>query len=833
MSAPGRCAYISRLWVPGMPHTMSTPWAARASASARPPLEVVAAPTGISLRRSRRLPERDLDAGCVRQQLARVVGAGAGEAPPAGAAREGGAAGQPRHSVGDGADEREVVGNEEQAEAHLVAQLAEQLDDRRLYGDVEGGGDLVADQHRGLGGERAGDRHALAFATRKLIGKAGGGRGGQRHAFEAFPDLRADVALAGGAEQLEPAGDGLADRRARVQRRVRVLEDVLDLAAFLAGAPACGLLEGGAAEADLAGPLVVQAGDAAGRGRLAAAGLTDQRHALVVVDVEVDVEEDLALAIVRVQIADGQHHVLADRAPLSLPGALGRRLAHRIGDVVAADLVAVAKIRDPRELGATVVARELAARMEVAAPRPVAGQRRVPRDAHHRALAGDVGNGAQQPAGVRVARVGEQLVARAALDDPPPVHDRDAVGELGHHGQVVAHVQRGDPMAPAQISHGLQHSGLCRHVEAGGRLVAHDHVRAVRERHRDRDALLLAARELVRVVLQEVVVGGERHLTERLAHSRLALFGAAVRRVGLEDLLELGGDPQRRVQGGARVLRNVGDHPAAQAAELALSERAQIAAVDADDAPGDLAAAPDVAEQRHPHGRLARARLADQAEPLAGTDPDPDLVDHVHARAAERDAQVDDVDGRFFHCLGGVHHSFVRSRPIAARATPSVTRFVPTVRTAIASTGSRTPHGMTAIDRRFSLIMSPQSAAGGCSPKPRKLIAAIRPIENVIRSPSSTSSGLVTFGSSPSMMIRERRSPATSSALMKSRSTICWAAPRITRATRGAWVIPTVTTISQSFGPIAETASSTKMICGNASTTSFPRISTSSTQLRE
>ncbi len=83
------------------------------------------------------------------------------------------------------------------------------------------------------------------------------------------------------------------------------------------------------------------------------------------------------------------------------------------------------------------------------------------------------------------------------------------------------------------------------------------------------------------------------------------------------------------------------------------------------------------------------------------------------------------------------------------------------------------------------------------------------------------------------MMIRERFSPATSSALMKSRSTICWAAPRITRATRGACVIPTVSTISHSFGPIAETASSTKMICGNASTTSLIRMSTSSSQPRE
>ena len=86
-----------------------------------------------------------------------------------------------------------------------------------------------------------------------------------------------------------------------------------------------------------------------------------------------------------------------------------------------------------------------------------------------------------------------------------------------------------------------------------------------------------------------------------------------------------------------------------------------------------------------------------------------------------------------------------------------------------------------------------------------------------MRRPISTSSGLVTFGRSSPKTIRQRFSPTTSAALMKSRSTTSWPAPRMTRATRGACVKPTVRTISHSFGPIAETASRTKMICGNDS----------------
>ena len=55
----------------------------------------------------------------------------------------------------------------------------------------------------------------------------------------------------------------------------------------------------------------------------------------------------------------------------------------------------------------------------------------------------------------------------------------------------------------------------------------------------------------------------------------------------------------------------------------------------------------------------------------------------------------------------------------------------------------------------------------------------------------------------------------------------------MTRATRGAWVSPTVNTISHSFGPTAETASRTNTICGKASSTSLLRMSTSSSQPRE
>jgi hypothetical protein len=50
---------------------------------------------------------------------------------------------------------------------------------------------------------------------------------------------------------------------------------------------------------------------------------------------------------------------------------------------------------------------------------------------------------------------------------------------------------------------------LCRHVEPGRRLVEDDHARPARERHRQTDALLLSAGELVRIPPEELLVARE------------------------------------------------------------------------------------------------------------------------------------------------------------------------------------------------------------------------------------------------------------------------------------------------------------------------------------
>ena len=84
-----------------------------------------------------------------------------------------------------------------------------------------------------------------------------------------------------------------ADRHARVQGRVGVLEDHLHLAAHAAQVAAAQLGQLCAAEVDAAGGGLVELEDGAAGGGLAAAGLADEAQGLARLDVDVDAVDGL------------------------------------------------------------------------------------------------------------------------------------------------------------------------------------------------------------------------------------------------------------------------------------------------------------------------------------------------------------------------------------------------------------------------------------------------------------------------------------------------------------------------------------------------------------
>src|SRR5439155_24143413 len=146
-----------------------------------------------------------------------------------------------------------------------------------------------------LGGEGPCDCHALALAARQLCGQAAHVAGVQMDVLEQLGHLALPLAPGEPEEELERPRNDRTDAPPRVERRIRILEDVLDLAqqpsrpAIRADADVLPL------EHDLSSARRQEPGDRPGDRRLAASALTDQRQRLATPDREVDVMDDRAL----------------------------------------------------------------------------------------------------------------------------------------------------------------------------------------------------------------------------------------------------------------------------------------------------------------------------------------------------------------------------------------------------------------------------------------------------------------------------------------------------------------------------------------------------------
>lgn len=135
--------------------------------------------------------------------------------------------------VGQLDDQPEVVGDEQDAAARLVAEPGQQRDDLRLDGHVERGGGLVRDEQLRLAGQRHRDHGPLPHPARELV----------RVVLDAAARVRDPDEiehLGGPGERGAPRaalvppvhlGDLVADGERRVQARHRLLEDHRDLVA--------------------------------------------------------------------------------------------------------------------------------------------------------------------------------------------------------------------------------------------------------------------------------------------------------------------------------------------------------------------------------------------------------------------------------------------------------------------------------------------------------------------------------------------------------------------------------------------------------------------------
>ena len=535
------------------------------------------------------------------------------------------------------------MGDHQDTEAERLPQVEQQGQDLAPDRGVERRDRLVGHDQLGRHRQRARDQHPLPLAAGQLVRVAqeqplGGpqpGRGQRRR-----DELRLAPALAVGAlEPVQPdaLGDRLVDRVPGVERAGRVLEHELD-APTERPQPPRGALEGLPVEQHLAGGGLLEAQQGAGERGLARARLAHQRDDLPRRDAEVDAvhrPRDRAAAALE---ADAEAAGLeGGRAGLGHRGSTSRQAAARLVAVRAQlghDRVAVVEA-----LRAARV--ERAARRQLGRVGRVAGQPRRGVPGGHVA---DPGEGRRQGAGVGVQRVGEDLVGGPVLDHAPGVHHGDPVAEVGQHRQVVADHQQPDVEVADQSLEHVEHLGLHHHVEGGGGLVGDDQAGPAGQRHRDHDALPLAAGELVGV--GPGALARQPDLLEQLTDARLDRLRRQVRLVEPDGFGDLGPDA---LDGVERVQRALEDHRRpgpAQRAQRAPLHRLHVLALE-EDATGDAGARRLQPQDRRGQGGLAAARLPRDADHLAGGHRQRDTADggYVATRGPVGDRDVVEAAG--------------------------------------------------------------------------------------------------------------------------------------------------------------------------------------------
>jgi hypothetical protein len=216
----------------------------------------------------------------------------------------------------------------------------------------------------------------------------------------------------------------------------------------------------------------------------------------------------------------------------------------------------------------------------------------------------------QQRPGVGVLRGFQDLVDRAFLDDAPQVHDRDAIRQVGHDGEVVRDEQVGQPQCVLQFLQQIEDLRLHGDVQRAGRLVADHQPRIDCQGACNTDALALATGKLVRVTGQ--VLGRQTHLCEQLCYPGTALYAAAADALCDHALLHDVANHHARIHRGIRILEDELEI-CPQAAQPAAVEPGQFQSVEPHAAGGRA----DQLQDALAHRGLATTGLADQRQRAA------------------------------------------------------------------------------------------------------------------------------------------------------------------------------------------------------------------------
>ena len=224
----------------------------------------------------------------------------------------------------------------------------------------------------------------------------------------------------------------------------------------------------------------------------------------------------------------------------------------------------------------------------------------------------------------------ENLPGPTLLDDGSRLHHRQTIGDMANHRQVVADDDVGKIEACLQIHQQVENLGLDRDVERRDRLVGDDQLGPGDQRASDRNALALAARELMGIFVE--IAGIEADIGERFDRLGFPLRCGDV----LDQVEGLGDDRAHfvlRIQRAERVLKNHLD----MTTEVELPfirEREQVLALEADAARCRLFQREECPGKR----RFTGTALADDAETLALIDTEGDAIHGLHERPLGKQA---------------------------------------------------------------------------------------------------------------------------------------------------------------------------------------------------
>ena len=235
---------------------------------------------------------------------------------------------------------------------------------------------------------------------------------------------------------------------------------------------------------------------------------------------------------------------------------------------------------------------------------------------------------------------------RTGLDQLAVTHHRDAVGDLGDHAHVVGDEENRGAVIPLQVADQGQDLLLRGDVERGGRLVRDQQFRFQHQRHRDHDALALAAGKPVRVGGEDARDFGQPDVLHHVEDALLARAGVEIG-VGAQHLVDLAADRHHRIERRHRLLEDHRHGGGAQLPQPAVAGGEDVLADQFDSsARRDQRAFLQQAHHRQRRHGFARAAFADQAQRLALAHLQRDAVDDalVGGIVAEADHEIVDVE---------------------------------------------------------------------------------------------------------------------------------------------------------------------------------------------